>query len=70
MYVDIAVDIHSVEMHGRRGDQPVSYRVPGRIVGALRLENSQQGNLGDQAAVAEPDNRELAPGDQLVGEGA
>src|SRR5580658_1419906 len=42
----------------------------GRAVSNLALaDQGQEGDLGDEATPPQADDRELAPGDQLVGEG-
>ena len=47
-----------------------SPRVVGCVLGPVGLDKGEQGDLGHEAAPAEADDGELAPGDQLVGEGS
>jgi hypothetical protein len=37
------------------------------VVGPVRLDEGEQGDLGHEAAPAEADDGKLAPGNQLVG---
>jgi hypothetical protein len=64
LWTSTAIEVHGV------GPPASLNRVRGRIVGAVRLENREQGDFGDEAAPAEPDDWKLASGDQLVGERA
>ena len=62
--VDVDVDVHTAA--ASRGQMSDSLGGAGPV----RLDEGEQGDLGHEASPAEPDDGELAPGDELVGEGA
>ena len=69
--MDIGVDVHIAGSLVQQSHQMAgSVLVRTLVAGRLRSDEGEQGHLGHETAPVEADDRELAPGNELVGEGA